>query len=139
MPHPADDATLRKILTEVRHIGLLGASDKTNRPSHEVMHYLLDRGYEVYPVNPRLAGQEILGRTVYANVDELPESVEMLELFLNSQVVANMQDALLAHPAKVIWMQIGVSCPELMTRAEALGKTVVMDRCPKQELPRLGF
>lgn len=137
MPHPADDQTIRQVLKGTRHIALLGASDKADRPSNEVMHFLLQKGYAVTPVNPRLAGKSIHGQTVLATLGDLPQPADMIELFLNSELVGQMQDELLKNPAPVIWMQIGVQCPELLNRAEAAGKTVIMDRCPKREIPRL--
>lgn len=133
------DSVIESVLRNTRKIGLLGASDKPNRPSYEVMEFLLHQGYEVIPVNPRLEGASILGQTVVASIDQLPDDVDMLELFLNPNRVGNEQDALLEHPAPIIWMQVGVIHEEVAEAARELGKTVIMDRCPKREIPRLGL
>lgn len=133
------DDHIRKILTSVRTIALVGASDNKERPSHEVMEFLLHRGYRIIPVNPRLAGQVILGETVYADLKSIPEPIDMAELFLNPSLVDGPVDEAIAIGVKVVWMQIGVVNEAAAAKAEAAGITVVMDRCPKQEIPRLGL
>ena len=134
--HPEE---IRRILGEVRSIALVGASDKAHRPSHEVMAYLQGRGYRVIPVNPKLAGQTLLGETVYPDLASLPVNVEMAELFLASEHTDPVMDAAVAQKIPVIWLQIGVINEDGAARAEAAGACVVMDRCPKQEIPRLGI
>ncbi|MDL0430846.1 CoA-binding protein [Marinobacter sp. TBZ242] len=129
---------LRRILETVHTIALVGASDKPNRPSHEVMAYLQGRGYRVIPVNPRLAGKTILGETVYPDLASVPSPVDMADLFLAPERTDPVIDAALDRDIPVIWMQLGVINEEGALRAEASGATVVMDRCPKQEIPRLG-
>lgn len=129
---------LRKILETVRTIALVGASDKPNRPSHEVMAYLQGRGYRVIPVNPRLAGGTILGETVYGNLSAIPMAIDMADLFLAPDRTDAVIDAAIEREIPVLWMQIGVINEEGATRAEEAGMTVVMDKCPKQEIPRLG-
>lgn len=128
---------LRRILETVHTIALVGASDKPHRPSHEVMAYLQERGYRVIPVNPRLAGKTVLGETVYANLASVPEPVDMADLFLAPNHTDPVIDAAVARGIPVIWMQIGVINEAGARRAEQAGTTVVMDRCPKQEIPRL--
>lgn len=129
---------LRKILENVRTIALVGASDKPRRPSHEVMAYLQGRGYRVIPVNPRLAGHRVLGETVYPNLDSVPGQVDMADLFLAPDHTDPVIDAAIRLGVPVIWMQIGVINEAGAQRAETAGATVVMDKCPKQEIPRLG-
>lgn len=136
---PTDDPQiLTDILTRVRVIALVGASDKTNRPSNEVMAYLQGRGYRVIPVNPRLAGGRILGEQVFGSLSEIGEKPDMVDLFLNPDRVGPVVDEAIALGAPVVWMQLGVVNPEAAARAEQAGLTVVMDHCPKQEIPRLG-
>lgn len=136
MPSNSPDQ-LKTILESVRTIALVGASEKTNRPSHEVMAYLQRQGYRVVPVNPRLAGQQILGETVYADLASLPEPVDMAELFLAPERTDAVIDQAIAQNIPVLWLQIGVINESGATRAEAAGLTVVMDHCPKQEIPKL--
>ncbi|MGC8119525.1 CoA-binding protein [Marinobacter sp. VGCF2001] len=130
---------IRDILESVKTIALVGASEKTNRPSHEVMAYLQDQGYRVIPVNPRLAGQQVLGETVYADLASLPGPVDMAELFLAPERTDAVIDQAIARNIPMLWLQIGVINGPGAERAEAAGLQVVMDRCPKQEIPRLGL
>lgn len=134
--HPEE---IRRILGEVRTIALVGASEKSHRPSHEVMAYLQGRGYRVIPVNPRLAGSTLLDETVYADLASIPDPVDMADLFLAPERTDAVIDAAIARNIPVIWLQIGVINHEGAERAEAAGTRVVMDRCPKQEIPRLGI
>ncbi|MCK0165449.1 CoA-binding protein [Marinobacter sp. S6332] len=130
---------MRAILESVRTIALVGASEKTHRPSHEVMEYMQHHGYRMIPVNPRLAGQKVLGETVYADIASLPEPVDMVELFLAPERTDAVIDQAIELNIPVIWLQIGVINEAGAARAEAAGLTVVMDKCPKQEIPRLGI
>lgn len=130
---------LRRILETVRTIALVGASDKANRPSHEVMAYLQGRGYRVIPVNPRLAGKTVLGETVYPDLASVPTSVDMADLFLAPDRTDPVIDAAIKKEIPVVWMQLGVINDEGALRAENAGVIVVMDKCPKQEIPRLGI
>lgn len=130
---------LRHILETVKTIALVGASEKNNRPSHEVMEYLQAHGYRIIPVNPRLAGQQVLGKTVYADLHALPEPVDMVELFLAPERTDTVIDQAIELNIPVVWMQIGVINEEGATRAETAGLTAVMDRCPKQEISRQGI
>lgn len=140
MNHEAyDDALIRRILREVKTIALVGASANEARPSWIVTKYLLDRGYDVIPVNPGLAGQTLLGKTVYASLKEIPVAIDMVEIFRNSEAAGPLTDeALTLDPLpKVIWMQLSVRNDEAAARAEAKGVTVIMNRCPKIEYGRL--
>jgi predicted CoA-binding protein len=130
---------IRGILQSVKTVALVGASSNPVRPSFFVMKYLLDKGYEVIPVNPGLAGQEILGRTVYASLAEIPKPVDMVDIFRNSDAAGPITDeALRLDPKpKVIWMQLSVRNDEAASRAEAEGLQVVMNRCPKMEYGKL--
>lgn len=130
---------LRRILEAVRTIALVGASDKPHRASHEVMAYLQGRGYRVIPVNPRLAGKTVLGETVYPDLASVPTPVDMVDLFLAPAHTDPVIDAAIKKEIPVVWMQLGVINEEGASRAEDAGVIVVMDKCPKQEIPRLGI
>ncbi|MBK1886548.1 MULTISPECIES: CoA-binding protein [unclassified Marinobacter] len=130
---------MRTILESVRTIALVGASEKTHRPSYEVMEFMQQQGYRMIPVNPRLAGQKVLGETVYADLASLPEPVDMAELFLAPERTDAVIDQAIALKIPVIWLQVGVINEAGGARAEAAGLTFVMDKCPMQEIPRLGI
>ncbi|EBA01450.1 CoA-binding protein [Marinobacter sp. ELB17] len=135
--HETSDSQILDILQQVRTIALVGASEKTSRPSHEVMHYLQQQGYRVIPVNPRLAGQQLLGETVYADLESLPVAADMADLFLAPQRTDAVIDQAIAMRIPVLWLQIGVINHQGAERARQAGMKVVMDRCPKMEIPRL--
>ena len=137
-PIPYTDAKLRRILSGVRVIAMVGASANWNRPSYFVMKYLQGKGYRVIPVNPGTAGTEQLGEKVYASLRDIPEPVDMVDVFRASdQVVPIMRDAI-AIGAKIVWMQLGVRNDEAAEIGEAAGLEVIMNRCPKIEFGRLG-
>jgi uncharacterized protein len=133
------DAYVRDIMKSVRTIALVGASNNPARPSWIVTKYLIERGYDVIPVNPGLAGQEILGRPVYGRLADIPRPVDMVEIFRNSQAAGPITDEALALDPlpKVIWMQLSVRNDAAAEKAEARGVKVVMNRCPKIEYGRL--
>ncbi len=138
MPHDSP-AQLRAILENVRTIALVGASEKTNRPSHEVMVYLQQHGYRVLPVNPRIAGRQLLGETVAADLPSLSEPVDMVDVFLAPERTDAIIDQAITLKIPILWLQIGVINATGVARAEAAGLVTVMDRCPKQEIPHLGL
>ena len=133
------DAYIRSILRTTKTIALVGASANEARTSYIVLKYLIARGYRVIPINPGLAGKEILGQPVFASLADLPEPVDMIDVFRNSEAAGKVVDEALAlHWApKTIWMQLSVRNDEAAARAEARGVQVVMNRCPKIEWGRL--
>jgi predicted CoA-binding protein len=133
------DSYIRGILNTVKTVAMVGASDRDNRPSYFAFKYLLERGYNMIPVNPGLAGKELLGRKVYARLADIPEPVDMVDIFRASQYApAIVQEALALNPRpRVIWMQLGIRNDEAAALAEANGLKVVMNRCPKIEYGRL--
>lgn len=133
------DDLIRSILRSVRTIALVGASANPARPSYIVLKYLSERGYRLFPVNPGLAGQSILGLPVFARLADIPEPLDMVEIFRNSEAAGPITDEALALDPlpKVIWMQLSVRNDAAAARAEAKGVTVVMNRCPKIEYGRL--
>jgi predicted CoA-binding protein len=134
-----DDSYIRGILNTVKTIAMVGVSANTSRPSYFAFKYLLERGYRMIPVNPGLAGQELLGRRVYGKLADVPEPVDMVDIFRASQYALGIvQEALALSPRpQVIWMQLGVRSDEAARLAEANGLKVVMNRCPKIEYGRL--
>ena len=133
------DAFIRGILNTVKTIAMVGISPKDNRPSYFAFKYLQERGYRMVPVNPGQAGKDILGQKVYGKLSEIPETVDMVDIFRASQYAPAVVDEALTmtpRPA-VIWMQLGVRNDEAAAKAEAAGLKVVMNRCPKIEYGRL--
>ncbi|MHB1205908.1 MAG: O-acetylhomoserine aminocarboxypropyltransferase [Rhodospirillaceae bacterium] len=129
---------LRAILSRTRTIALVGASSSWNRPSYFVMKYLQSKGYRVIPVNPGTAGQQLLGETIYASLRDIPEPIDMVDVFRASNQVGPIVEDAIAIGAKVVWMQLGVRNDEAAARAETAGLEVIMNRCPKIEFSRLG-
>lgn len=134
-----NDVYIRGILNTVKSIAMVGISPKENRPSYFAFKYLLERGYNMIPVNPGQAGKEILGRRVYARLSDIPEPVDMIDVFRASQHVPPIvEEALAMNPRpSVLWMQLSVRNDEAAAKAEAAGMKVVMNRCPKIEYGRL--
>ncbi len=132
------DEDIRRILTQTRRIALVGASNRPARPSYGVLRFLLNQGYDVTPVNPGLAGQEILGRRVVGTLAEAAP-LDMVDLFRNSAEVEAPVAEAIRLGANTIWMQLGVVNEEASAAARAAGLAVVMDRCPAIEMPRLGL
>lgn len=136
MPLTAD-ADIARLLEETRTIALVGASDRPDRAAFEVMGMLLAHGYRVIPVNPQLAGQAIHGKTVVAQLADIAEPIDMVDVFRRSEFVSGVVDEAIAVGARAVWTQLGVVDPVAAARAEAAGLDVVMDRCPKIEIRRL--
>ena len=133
MPGEAD---IENILKTSKVIALVGASANPKRDSHAVMRFLQSKGYRVIPVNPGLAGQTLNGETVYATLGDIPGKIDMVDVFRNSDAAGAVADEAIEVGAKYIWMQLGVIDEAAAARARA---AVVMDRCPKIEIPRLGL
>ena len=133
------DSYIRGILNTVKTIAMVGFSPKENRPSFFVFKYLLERGYRMVPVNPGQAGKEVLGQKIYAKLADIPEPVDMVDIFRGSEhVLPIVQEALALKPnPQVIWMQLSVRNDAAAALAEQAGMKVVMDRCPKIEYGRL--
>jgi len=139
MAKPPSDAEIRAILGETKTIALVGASPRPERDSHEVMEFLQSRGYRVIPVNPVCAGETILGERVRASLGEIDEPIDLVDVFRNSEAAGPVIDEAVAVKAKAVWTQLGVVNEPAAERARAAGLRVVMDRCPKIEIPRLGI
>jgi uncharacterized protein len=133
------DAYIRGILNTVKTIAMVGISPKDNRPSYFAFKYLLERGYNMIPVNPGQAGKEILGRKVYARLADVPEPIDRVDVFRAAQYAPQIvAEALALEPRpQAIWMQLGVRNDEAAAAAEGEGLKVVMNRCPKIEYGRL--
>jgi uncharacterized protein len=133
------DSYVRGILNTVKTIAMVGASAKDNRPSYFAFKYLLERGYRMIPINPGQAGKDILGQKIYAKLSDIPEPVDMVDIFRASPyALPVVQEALTLKPMpRVIWMQLGVRNDDAAALAEANGMKVVMNRCPKIEYGRL--
>jgi predicted CoA-binding protein len=134
-----DDSYIRGILNTVKTIAMVGVSPKESRPSYFAFKYLLERGYTMIPVNPGQAGKELLGRKVYAKLADIPEPVDMVDVFrASAHALPVVEEALAMTPRpRVIWMQLGVRNDAAAAKAEEAGMKVVMNRCPKIEYGRL--
>lgn len=133
------DSYIRGILNTVKTIAMVGFSPNTSRPSYFVFKYLLDRGYRMIPINPGHAGKEVHGQKIYAALADVPEPIDMVDIFRGSQyALPIVEEALALDPKpRLIWMQLTVRSDEAAARAEAAGLKVVMNRCPKIEYGRL--
>jgi O-acetylhomoserine (thiol)-lyase len=137
-PIPYPDAKIRSILERVKTIAMVGASPNWNRPSYFVMKYLQGKGYRVIPVNPAIAGQTLLGETVYASLSDIPDKVDMVDMFRSPEEAPGVVADAIAIGAEVVWMQLGIRNDEAAMTADAAGIEVIMNRCPKIEFGRLG-
>lgn len=133
------DQHIAGVLKRVKTIALVGASDNPGRPSYGVMAYLQTQGYQVTPISPKLAGQTLLGQKVYAKLEDIPYPIDMVDVFRNAEAAYAVAQEAIAIGAKVLWLQIGVINEQAAVLAGDAGLTVIMDRCPKIEIPRLGL
>lgn len=133
------DEDIRTLLGETRTIAMIGASDRPDRPSYGVMAFLQAQGYRVIPVNPQITGEHIHGEFVFRELSQIGEPIDLVDIFRRPMAAGEAVDEAIAAGAKAVWLQIGVINEEAAARAEAAGLKVVMDRCPKVEIPRLGI
>lgn len=131
------DAYIRDILTRNHAIAMVGASANTSRPSYFAMKYLKEKGFRIIPVNPGQEGHAILGETVYGSLAAIPDKVDIVDIFRNSEAALRITCEAIAIGASVVWMQLGVRNDEAARLAEDAGLEVVMNRCPKIEYGRL--
>jgi predicted CoA-binding protein len=137
------DEDVRAILKRVKTFAVVGASPKPERPSYGVMQFLLEEGYGVKPVNPGIEGKTILDQSVFATLADVPSPVDVIDIFRSSDAVPGIVREVIAEKDRlgvsVVWMQLGVVNEDAAAEARAAGLTVVMDRCPHIEIPRLGL
>ena len=133
------DQEIAELLTSTRRIALVGASARPERASNQIFSYLRNQGYDVTPVNPGLAGQELYSVPVVASLADIEGDIDMVDIFRNSAAAGDAVDQAIAIGAKAVWMQLGVINEPAVKRATAAGLKVVMDRCPKIEIARLGL
>jgi uncharacterized protein len=132
------DEDIYDLLANSRTIAMIGASDRPDRPSHGVMAYLQGRGYRVLPVNPQITGEHVHGEYVWRALAQIGEPIDMVDIFRRPLAAGEAVDEAIAAGAKSVWLQLGVINEDAAARAEAAGLKVVMNRCPKIEIPRLG-
>jgi predicted CoA-binding protein len=132
------DEDISELLASARTIAVIGASDRPNRPSYGVMKFLQDWGYRVIPVNPQITGEHVLGEFVWRELAQVGVPIDIVDIFRRPEAALEAVEQAIFVGAKAVWMQIGVINEEAAERAEAAGLKVVMDRCPKIEIPRLG-
>jgi predicted CoA-binding protein len=131
------DTYIREVLHTSRSIAIVGASANTVRPSYFVLKYLIEKAYDVIPVNPGMAGKDLLGSKVYGALKDIPSPVDIVDIFRNSEAALEITKEAIEIGAKVVWMQLGVRNDEAAALAEDAGLKVVMNRCPKIEYARL--
>jgi predicted CoA-binding protein len=134
-----NDKDIAELLTSARTIAMVGASDRPDRPSNGVMKFLQGRGYRVFPVNPTITGEHVHGEYVWRDLHQIGEPIDIVDIFRNSQAAGEAVDQAIAVGAKAVWMQLEVINREAAQRAETAGLKVVMNRCPKIEIARLGL
>ena len=132
------DEDIKALLDGVRTIAMIGASDRPDRPSNRVMAMLQRHGYRVIPVNPQITGEHIHGEFVWRDLAQIGEPIDLVDIFRRPEAAGEAVDQAIAAGAKAVWLQLGVINQAAAARAEAAGLTVVMDRCPAIEIPRLG-
>lgn len=134
-----DDDEVADLLTSARTIAMVGASDRPERASYGVMKFLQDHGYRVLPVNPRITGEHVHGEYVWRDLSQIGVPIDIVDIFRNSEAAGDAVDDAIKVGAKAVWMQLGVINRDAAERAEAAGLKVVMNRCPKIEIGRLGL
>lgn len=132
------DEDIAELLANARTIAIVGASDRPSRPSHGVMSFLQDHGYRVFPVNPQITGEHVLGEFVWRELAQIGVPIDIVDVFRRPQAAGEAVDQAIFVGAKAVWLQIGVINEEAAARADAAGLKVVMDRCAKLEILRLG-
>ncbi len=137
MPLTSKDE-IRTLLVEARTIAVVGASDRPSRPSHDVMGALVDHGYRVFPVNPQITGEHVHGEYVWRELAQIGERIDIVDIFRRSEAAGVAVDEAIAVGAEAVWLQLGVIDEAAAARAEAAGLKVVMDRCIKIDVMRLG-
>jgi uncharacterized protein len=133
------DEDVAELLSSARTIAVIGASDRPSRPSYGVMKFLQDRGYRVLPVNPQITGEHVLGEFVWRELAQIGVPIDIVDIFRRPEAAGDAVDRAIFVGAKAVWMQLGVINEEAAARAEAAGLKVVMNRCPKIEITRLGL
>ena len=131
------DEDIAKLLANARTIAVVGASDRPSRPSYGVMKFLQEWGYRVLPVNPQITGEHVLGEFVWRELAQIGIPIDIVDIFRRPEMAMEAVEQAIFIGAKAVWMQIGVINNEAAAKAEAAGLAVVMDRCPKIEIPRL--
>ena len=133
------DEDIAELLGSARTIAIVGASDRPDRASYGVMRFLQEQGYRVIPVNPQITGEHVHGEYVWRELDQIGEPIDIVDIFRRPQAAGEAVDQAIHAGAKAVWLQLGVINEEAAERAEAAGLKVVMDRCPKIEIARLGL
>ena len=133
------DQEIADLLSNAKTIAVVGASDRPDRPSYGVMKYLQDHGYRVIPVNPQITGEHVHGEFIWRELAQIGEPIDIVDIFRKSEDAGEIVDQAITVGAKAVWMQLGVIDHEAAARAEAAGLKVVIDRCPKIEIARLGL
>ena len=133
------DELIRSVLQQTRSIAVVGYSMKPQRASNYVSAFLAGHGYEILPVNPGHAGAQALGNTVVSHLRDLNRPVDMIDVFRRPDALPQVLEAVqeMQHVPKVLWMQLGISHAGVAREAEEMGITVIQNRCPKIEIPRL--
>jgi predicted CoA-binding protein len=131
------DEDIAELLTNARTISVVGASDRPGRPSYGVMRFLQEHGYRVFPVNPKITGEHVLGEFVWRELAQIGVPIDVVDIFRRPEAAAEAVDQAIFVGAKAVWMQLGVVNEEAAAKAEAAGLKVVMDRCPAIDIPRL--
>jgi predicted CoA-binding protein len=133
------DEDIRTLLEETRTIALVGASDRPDRASYGVMKFLQEQGYRVIPVNPTITGEHLHGEFVFRDLAQIGVPIDLVDIFRRPADAYEAVEQAIAVGAKAVWLQLGIVNDDAAALAEAAGLKVVMDRCPKIDMPRLGM